>query len=191
VAPEDLLHDPHSSLDAEYYISKNLIPPLERIFNLVGANVRQWYDEMPKVRRIRRVDTTSVTGAANGAGWKKKKTLEAYLKSASCAVCGVKMNKGRVGMVCSRCRRDVAGSMMKMQRRLNNDEERLRGAVNVCQTCAGLAPLDTEVQCDSKDCPVFYSRVKLASRVRTERSIVESVLSELEDPNVGRRGLEW
>ena len=35
-------------LDAIYYITRVLIPPLERIFNLVGADVRQWYDEMPK-----------------------------------------------------------------------------------------------------------------------------------------------
>jgi DNA polymerase zeta len=190
VAPEDLLHDPHSSLDAEYYISKNLIPPLERIFNLVGANVRQWYDEMPKVQRIRRVDATSLAGPAAGAGWKKK-TLEAYLKSASCAVCGVKMHKESLGMVCSRCKRDTAGSMVQVQRRLNGDEVRLRDALKVCQTCAGLPPLDSDVRCDSKDCPVFYSRTKLVSRVRTERSIVESVLSELEDPESGRRQLEW
>lgn len=35
-------------LDAEYYISRVLIPPLQRIFSLVGADVRSWYDEMPK-----------------------------------------------------------------------------------------------------------------------------------------------
>ncbi|RMZ88497.1 hypothetical protein DV736_g4272, partial [Chaetothyriales sp. CBS 134916] len=51
VAPDVLLNDAQSELDAEYYISKNLIPPLERIFNLVGANVRLWYDEMPKYQR--------------------------------------------------------------------------------------------------------------------------------------------
>ncbi|CRK11701.1 hypothetical protein BN1723_017242, partial [Verticillium longisporum] len=56
VAPETLLRDSQSQLDAEYYISKNLIPPLERIFNLVGANVRQWYDDMPKVQRVRRLE---------------------------------------------------------------------------------------------------------------------------------------
>ena len=61
VAPETLLNDAYSELDAEYYISKNVIPPLERIFNLVGANVRQWYDEMPKYQRIRRVEAGVVT----------------------------------------------------------------------------------------------------------------------------------
>ncbi|KAG5221893.1 recovery protein [Salix suchowensis] len=32
-------------LDAEYYITRVLIPPLERIFNLVGADVRRWKGE--------------------------------------------------------------------------------------------------------------------------------------------------
>ena len=55
VAPESLMQSEHNELDAEYYISKNIIPALERIFNLVGANVRSWYDEMPKYQRVRRV----------------------------------------------------------------------------------------------------------------------------------------
>jgi len=43
-----LLESPELSLNSQYNICKNIIPPLERIFNLVGVNVRQWYDEMPK-----------------------------------------------------------------------------------------------------------------------------------------------
>jgi len=35
-------------LDGYYYISRVLIPPLERIFNLVGADVKQWFNEMRK-----------------------------------------------------------------------------------------------------------------------------------------------
>src|SRR5271156_7053184 len=85
VAPEVLLHDAQSELDAEYYISKNIIPPLERIFNLVGANVRQWYDEMPKYQRIRRIEAALVPDAAE-AGLTKK-TLESYMKSSTCIVC--------------------------------------------------------------------------------------------------------
>ena len=46
----DVVHS-HKRLDAAYYISRVLIPPLERIFNLVGADVRSWYDEMPKALR--------------------------------------------------------------------------------------------------------------------------------------------
>ncbi|GAW03631.1 DNA polymerase zeta catalytic subunit [Lentinula edodes] len=50
--PLEFLRNPHTQLDATYYISRVLIPPLERIFNLVGADVPQWYNEMPKARQI-------------------------------------------------------------------------------------------------------------------------------------------
>ncbi|KAF3802273.1 DNA polymerase zeta catalytic subunit, partial [Colletotrichum gloeosporioides] len=115
VAPEDLLKDSHSQLDAEYYISKNLIPPLERIFNLVGANVRQWYDEMPKVQRIRRVDQTLGGGMA-------KKTLESYLKSASCISCNAKMQVE--GVLCPKCEQDAPSSLFNLQTRLNHEERK-------------------------------------------------------------------
>uniref|UniRef100_A0A0B7JWS1 DNA polymerase n=1 Tax=Bionectria ochroleuca TaxID=29856 RepID=A0A0B7JWS1_BIOOC len=66
----------------EYYITKNIIPPLERIFNLVGASVRQWYDEMPKVKHH-----NSHMFAAQRVGGGRKMTLEAYFQSMHCVVC--------------------------------------------------------------------------------------------------------
>lgn len=204
VAPEDLLQNDHCTLDAEYYIGKNLIPPLERIFNLVGANVRGWYDEMPKVQRIRRVADVA------GPGPRKKFTLESYLRSASCVVCGVKIktstaaarsnntnNNNGIGIdggnearLCGRCRRDAAGSLLKLQGRLNAEERRYRDVVKVCQSCAALSPTD-EVPCDSKDCPVFYTRHKDAARLRSERAVVEPVMRRLARTGVGPKALEW
>ncbi|CAN8100096.1 unnamed protein product [Discula destructiva] len=200
VAPEDLLDNDHCTLDAEYYITKNLIPPLERIFNLVGANVRQWYDEMPKVQRIRRITTD---GGADGP--KKRFTLESYLRSASCVVCGVKVKLPHSGAgaiaaaaaaaendmpLCGRCKRDVPGSMLKLQTRLNTEEKRYMEVVRVCQSCAALSPLD-EVPCDSKDCPVMYTRMKQAAKLRNERSVVEPVVRRLARLRVGLGELEW
>ncbi|KAI6031825.1 hypothetical protein BKA83DRAFT_90935 [Pisolithus microcarpus] len=52
VTPEEVLANPHMQIDAVYYIEKVLIPPLERIFNLVGADVRAWYEEMPKAIEV-------------------------------------------------------------------------------------------------------------------------------------------
>ncbi|KAL0937921.1 DNA polymerase zeta catalytic subunit [Colletotrichum truncatum] len=180
VAPEDLLNDSHSQLDAEYYISKNLIPPLERIFNLVGANVRQWYDEMPKVQRIRRVDQTL------GAGLTKK-TLESYLKSASCISCNVKMQVE--GVLCSRCQQDAPSSLFNLQMRLNQEERKYMDVVKICRSCAGI-PATDEVPCDSKDCPVFYSRVKQGARLKTEKSALDPVIRDLV-LKAGKVALDW
>ncbi|KAI8219142.1 DNA polymerase zeta catalytic subunit [Colletotrichum sp. SAR 10_86] len=180
VAPEDLLKDSHSQLDAEYYISKNLIPPLERIFNLVGANVRQWYDEMPKVQRIRRVDQTLGGGMA-------KKTLESYLKSASCISCNAKMQVE--GVLCPRCEQDAPSSLFNLQTRLNHEERKYMEVVRICRSCSGLPAAD-DVPCDSKDCPVFYSRVKQSARLKTEKSALDPVIRELV-LKAGKVSLEW
>ncbi|KAF9872196.1 DNA polymerase family B [Colletotrichum karsti] len=180
VAPEDLLKDSHSQLDAEYYISKNLIPPLERIFNLVGANVRQWYDEMPKVQRIRRVDQTLGGGLA-------KKTLESYLKSASCISCNVKMQVE--GVLCSKCQQDAPSSLFNLQTRLNHEERKYMDVVKICRSCSGLPAAD-DVPCDSKDCPVFYSRVKQSARLKTEKSALDPVIRDLV-LEAGKAALDW
>ncbi|KAK2075074.1 hypothetical protein P8C59_009232 [Phyllachora maydis] len=200
VAPEDLLAGPGRALDAAYYIGKNIMPPLERIFNLVGASVQGWYEEMPKVLRVRRLDAAAAAAAGGsgsggggcavvGAG--RGATLEAYMRSASCVGCGVKMTKAAGGgrgdeaaaaaaALCRACTRDAAGSVFRLRARLSGEERRYADTVRVCRSCAGLAPLD-EVACDSKDCPVFYTRVKQATRLRSERAAVEPVLRRFEE----------
>jgi DNA polymerase zeta len=186
VAPEDLLRNSHCQLDAEYYISKNLIPPLERIFNLVGANVRQWYDEMPKVHRIRRIDPGHMGPGGKGGGMVRK-TLESYMKSSACMVCGVKM-KGE-GSLCGKCTANVPSSLLALRGLVAREERRYLELVRVCQSCSGHSPLD-DVPCDSKDCPVFYSRVKQAARLRMERGAAEPVIRGLVE-GVDRESLEW
>ncbi|KAJ4298456.1 DNA polymerase zeta [Collariella sp. IMI 366227] len=195
VAPEDLLNNPLASLDAEYYISKNLIPPLERIFNLVGANVRAWYDEMPKVQQVRRLDTTSAplagnnnnnnTTTANTTVDNNKKTLEFFMNSSSCFACGVKMSKPPLETdpdpidllpLCARCVSSPPSTILLLQSRLSTEQRCYADVVKICQGCARFAPLE-EVPCDSKDCPVFYTRVKQRARVGVD-SAVAALLAE-------------
>ena len=188
VAPEELLENDHRELDAEYYISKNLIPPLERIFNLVGANVRSWYDEMPKVQRVRRVDANLQLRGESKSLATSKKTLESYMRSSSCLVCKEKLESK--GPICPRCLGDKPSSLLSLRTRLNAAERRFIDIQKVCQSCSGISPLD-EVTCDSKDCPVFYTRTKQKARLKTERSIVEPVIRELSS-HIGDMGdLDW
>ena len=187
VAPEELLENDHSELDAEYYISKNLIPPLERIFNLVGANVRQWYDEMPKVLRIRRVDANLQLQGQSKELAIGKKTLESYMKSSSCLVCRVKLESERP--ICPACWEDKPISLLSLRTRLSVEERKLLDLQKVCQSCSGLSPLD-EVTCDSKDCPVFYTRTREKARLRMEKGISEPVMQEMSE-RMADLGLEW
>ncbi|KEF54958.1 DNA polymerase zeta subunit [Exophiala aquamarina CBS 119918] len=175
VAPEVLLNDAQSELDAEYYISKNLIPPLERIFNLVGANVRQWYDEMPKYQRIRRIEAGAATDGT-GTGLSKK-TLESYMKSSTCLVCREALDTE--SPLCHSCLQQAPRSIVELRSRLIKAERKAAQMAKMCRSCSGLG-WNEEIRCDSKDCPVFYSRTRQRAAVANEQAYVLPVLRSLE-----------
>ncbi|KAH0497186.1 hypothetical protein TgHK011_004515 [Trichoderma gracile] len=168
VSPEELLRNPHWQLDADYYITKNLIPPLERIFNLVGANVRQWYETMPKIRRIQR---------SKGHGHQKR-TLEAYMHSINCLVCGKKIASSTETSLCDLCYAKAPDSLLTLQSKLVAVERKYDEIRRVCQGCEGLGPLE-EVACDSHDCPVFWTRTRLRSKMHHEQVVTEPLINEL------------
>lgn len=184
VPPETLLHDPHLDLDAEYYITKNLIPPLERIFNLVGANVRSWYDEMPRFQRIRRVEGSAT---ASGTGKDARKTLESYMKSSTCIVCRAKLLDADVP-VCPDCMRQSHISLLDVMNRQRQAEQRVLDLHRVCRSCMGVA-FDDDVKCDSKDCPVFYSRTRHVANWRHTKAVLDPVVKLLQETS--ESALEW
>lgn len=194
VSPEALLQNDHLELDAEYYISKNLIPPLERIFNLVGANVRQWFDEMPKVQRIRNItipmtikhDKSAALFSGGNASFKK--TLESYMKSSSCMVCRSKLpssppahlpgsenNPYAILPLCAKCLKRPAHSLLSLKYRIWDSETRVAEVDQVCRRCSNLA-WGEEIKCDSRDCPVFYTRIKEHSRLTALKDSVGPVI---------------
>ncbi|AAZ13094.1 DNA polymerase zeta catalytic subunit, putative [Trypanosoma brucei brucei TREU927] len=51
VHPQQLLSDEdHLMLDSEYYITRHIVPTLDRMFYLVGVSCGRWYAEMPRGR---------------------------------------------------------------------------------------------------------------------------------------------
>ncbi|KAK5086605.1 DNA polymerase zeta [Lithohypha guttulata] len=187
VAPDVLLNDPQQQLDAEYYIGKNIIPPLERIFNLVGANVRQWYDEMPKVQRIRQVNVRGQELLPNGKT-AKKSTLESYMRSSHCVVCHRTIDS--VVPLCASCRSQPAHSLLVLQSKLTKAEKRKVDYDRICRSCSGFA-WGEEVRCDSRDCPVFYSRVRAGTVKVNSTALLASVMEILDQDAQTGDGLEW
>jgi DNA polymerase zeta len=200
VSPETLLQNDHIELDAEYYILKNLIPPLERIFNLMGANVRQWYDEMPKVQRIRNVtlplnQQQPVANALIKEGNPNHiKTLEGYLKSSICLICRSKLppvppklNALDTGLrlpLCKQCLRKPARALLGLKSIIWKSEKRVSNINLICRSCSNLAWGDA-IRCDSRDCPVFYTRIRENSRLAGLRDDLGRVVEALEDDDYG------
>lgn len=208
VAPEVLLNDAQQDLDAEYYISKNIIPPLERIFNLVGANVRAWYDEMPKYQRIRQVDisnsrVTSLATTTTTNADVSKRTLENYLRATSCLVCRDSIDTTTTLPLCPSCLSYPSHSLLTLQTRLTCSQKRIAQLHAICRSCSGLPPQggssgydadrpgNKDVRCDSKDCPVFYSRMRTEAGWRATTAQVSGVLDVLSREVERNEGIEW
>jgi len=66
-----------------YYISNVLIPPLERIFNLVGADVRKWFLEMPKTHYVESKSPIKAIDATGTPGL----NIEEHFHSSLCIIC--------------------------------------------------------------------------------------------------------
>ncbi|KAA8917378.1 hypothetical protein TRICI_000490 [Trichomonascus ciferrii] len=147
VDPEYLLSHPWAQLDAEYYITKNLIPPLERIFNLMGADIRSWYNEMPKQMQFQPVDYGEEAGT----------TLRFYMKSSSCVICGV--NSATDGYCCASCIQVPVDSTFILQTKIKERQSVVMDLEVICRNCASIPPA-SEVRCISGDCPIYYSRIK-------------------------------
>jgi DNA polymerase zeta len=188
VDPGVLLEDDQVELDSEYYIGKNIVPPLERIFNLAGANVRAWYDEIPKTYRLRSVHNLPVLSAAEtGAGATYRKTLETYLNENTCFACGDSLSEIGKGdkkkkqprvPLCDECKEDPSAAIYGLRTQMQTLESRLSKIHNVCRSCEGIAFSDT-ITCDSRDCPTFYSRVRYNSQFERLRNKAR-VLVEIE-----------
>lgn len=159
--PQEMLASRSLSIDAEYYIRNLLIPPLARIFNLVGADVEAWFDTMPRTKRAR----------TYGSGRVK---IDAHFRSSHCVVCGVESN----AQLCPDCLAapDVtAYSLLSDERRV---QRRVRDLQTLCADCAG-TPCAEKILCDSIDCPVTYARTA-AERDAADAASARTLLKELE-----------
>ena len=84
-------------LDTTYYITRVLIPPLERIFNLVGADVQQWFSEIPKAKSVvwgtilaspskrRKMDKEKIVPTSPGKQWDIN--IEGHFENNQCFAC--------------------------------------------------------------------------------------------------------
>jgi DNA polymerase zeta len=73
--------------DTEYYITRQIIPPINRVLKLVGVDAAAWYAQMPRRHLV--YDRFRVK---DGKG-KMGKTLDATWRTAHCLVCGVRCGK--------------------------------------------------------------------------------------------------
>lgn len=166
-----------------------LIPPLERIFNLVGADVRGWYDEMPKTITIDERDTLALSPRKRAPVHANRIKIDEHFQSARCLTCGHTALDGasascletpltcvRLG-ICEACQANLPVTMPNLLHHLRKGESRLLDTQRICASCAGTAPSEPNA-CMNIDCPWLYERVKAEQKcdfLEGLRAVVEDL----------------
>ncbi|RZB70336.1 DNA polymerase zeta catalytic subunit [Asbolus verrucosus] len=160
-SPTEFLDDPSLRPNAIYYITKVIIPPINRCFNLIGADLTGWFNQMPR-KHLQYLPNFSPG---------KKNTISQYFSSNICAVCGEQTQNS----LCNECVNQQQNTSVILHEKIRLWEKSYCNVNLICQTCTGIT--DQNV-CVSLDCPVLY-RVNQTTRDLQQTTYVRQVLSSL------------
>lgn len=121
IDPLDLLAiDSPYRLNDLYYIKKQIIPALQRVFGLVGAGLDQWFSEMP--RPVREAFAKHKFHAPNPF----RTRIDFYYLSKHCILCGEVYQVS--AHICDKCSKDetaVAAAVIGRTAKLERDIQHL------------------------------------------------------------------
>lgn len=152
--PMEVLQDPSLRPNATYYITKQILPPLARIFQLIGVDVFSWYQELP---RVQKAWCSSTEGGSEEA--RRKGTISQYFTTLHCPVCEQLTQLG----VCSSCRSQPQRVAVTLCSDLRDSESQHDGLLQMCRNCSGCP--ERHVPCISLDCPVLYKLSQVNRRL--------------------------
>lgn len=120
VNPMELLAiDSPYRLNDLYYINKQIIPALQRVFGLVGVNIRQWFLDMPRPVR-------ESVGKNQSYGPNSVRTrIDYYYLSKHCIMCGEKV-QASTAPLCGKCSRNEAAVAVAITARTSKMEREIQ-----------------------------------------------------------------
>lgn len=143
VEPGTMLANPLLQLNALYYIQRGIIPPLSRVFNLLGADVEQWFREMPRPSNVNvhddDFDFAAGAAAAASSSTSPSGVFNSPTKRAAAARALTLTGHYRRN-VCLSCSRPLPAQQQQQQQQ-QDDATRSTGA-NICVDCVS-APSST------------------------------------------------
>lgn len=136
-------------IDTRYYLDNQLAKPLGRIFDTIDG-------EAKAKSLLTGAHTRTISVAAPTVGG----LMKFAKKTMTCMGCKKPLTgKGEsAGAVCSNCAPRVGELYKKTLDKVSDLEVRFGRLWTQCQRCQG--SMHNEVICSSKDCPIFYMRMK-------------------------------
>lgn len=165
-SPEVLVESPELLLHANYYITKQMIPSLSRVFSLFGVDVMQWYQQMPKaVSSYSIVNSTPKRGANT--------TIESYYSSSKCRVC-LHNFRQKESNLCRDCEPDSQLTTLILGSRRHEIEREYQRTIYTCRKCVGgistrgfESSNNDSLDCRNISCPVYFRKQTLVKKIKT------------------------
>lgn len=154
VHPQAVLEAPaEKRVNANYYIIKQILPALKRIFDLVRdrsggrVDIETWYSHMPRPKRkvnplaglpahswyFRVSRPTDEEDGTHKRPPSKQRTMDQFCRSKNCLVCGEQV--AGEDPFCQACTADTSWFTFEMYSRLNDCGERYSRLVQECVRC--------------------------------------------------------
>ncbi|KAL6964780.1 DNA polymerase zeta [Sarracenia purpurea var. burkii] len=160
VDPLELLAiDSPYRLNDTYYITKQIIPALQRVFGLVGADLHRWFSDMPRPGR------EFISKCHSYAPNAPRTRIDSYYLSKHCFLCGELVQAS--AQICGECSKNEAAVATAVVGRTSKLEKEIQHLAAICRHCGGGDwILESGVKCTSLACPVFYERQKVQKELR-------------------------
>lgn len=159
--PLDVLSiDSPYRLNDIYYIKKQIIPALQRVFGLVRADLNQWFSDMPRTEREAAGKRHLFSANAH------RTRIDYYYLSKHCIICGELIQAS--SYVCQNCSRNEAVVAAALTGRTSILERNIQHLAAICRHCGGGDWLvESGVKCTSLACSVFYERRKVQKELQS------------------------
>ncbi|CAN6226497.1 unnamed protein product [Urochloa humidicola] len=182
----DMVIDPYGLLEVGspyrlnelYYITKQIIPALQRVFGLLGADLNKWFNDMPRPIRPTLAKRQSASNhglfsrdgrftrlGLNNKASSKGGRIDTYYMSSHCSICG-DLIQG-LETTCNNCLKNEAVVATVVAGRTSKLEREIQHLAAICGHCGGTDWIvESGVKCISLACPVFYERRKIQRELR-------------------------
>lgn len=166
-SPDVVLGDPTLRVNSTYYITRAILPPLERCFSLLGVDINTWYNDLPRLSTATHASLAAEAAVSHGgmasAGMNSSTrgmSIARYFTPIACVACGTSTTSGQGGGLCLDCKTHPHVTVISLNEKIRNYERAVNHIQKVCEACLG-CPLQ-EVECISIDCPITYRRTQVS-----------------------------
>eukprot|EP00871_Galdieria_phlegrea_P001957 jgi/Galph1/2762/GphlegSOOS_G1409.1 len=183
----------HAVLHVTYYITKQMIPALQRFFSCLGVDVSQWYQQMkrpssmlswlmtPKKATRREEDIHKIFASAVDKNNQLPLLsnyhvggLYYYYRYYVCVLCGKSLYDPKEWPLCPNCKLQPSWSSFVLYQRWIRSQQLEKKMKAICRYCTGQTnPLAFE--CQNFHCPILYERNRGCSLAEAYEDIIHSL----------------